>query len=334
MDFGSLLTIGLGLFSLWLVVERFRRVTHAMAGGLHEDISLPHEQTWELYHNDFSLCSKKTRVCLAELGIDYRSHRIDLIETGAYENLSPRFLKVNPAALVPVLVHEGHPIYESHEQLAYAAAHSALGDTLTPEDPAQKTLMEHWVRKTSLIGEDPVAAIDETAGNAVPGLTLPIFTAMIKRIPVRRILVGVLFHRFRRRPLMFLAMKARGLKRLPTIKPMMTVVRRSRTAMHRHLDELEAILEAGGGPWILGEQFSLADVGMMVILERLREVDWLKVFLTEERPKVVAYWQTLQERPSYATGIAAFEHPTVTRGLDAIKRLKAEDAAFAALWSR
>ena len=333
MDIGGLVAIALGALGLWLVVERLRRTTHAMAGGLHEDISLPHEQAWELYHNDFSLCSKKTRVCLAELGIDYRSHRIDLIETGAYENLSRRFLKVNPAALVPVLVHEGHPIYESHEQLAYAAAHSGRGHALTPEDPQQQALMAHWVHKTSLIGDNPLAALEETAGNAVPGLTVPIFAAMIEHIPVRRIVVGVLFHRFLRRPLMFLAMKARGLKRLPSTKPVMRILQRSRTAMHGHLDELEAALDASGGPWILGDRFSLADVGMMVILDRLREVDWLDVFLTEQRPKVAAYWQALQERPSYAAGIAAFEHPTVTRGLDAIKRLKAQDPAFAAVWS-
>ena len=316
-----------------LLAERLRRTTHAMAGGLHEDISLPHEQAWELYHNDFSLCSKKTRVCLAELGINYRSHRIDLIETGAYENLSRRFLKVNPAALVPVLVHEGHPIYESHDQLAYAAAHSGRSQVLTPEDPQQQALVAHWVRKTSLIGETPLAALEATAGNAVPGLTLPIFAAMIEHIPVRRIFVGLLFHRFPRRPLMFLAMKARGLKKLPSIKPMMAILQRSRTAMHGHLDELEAALEASGGPWISGQAFSLADVGMMVILDRLREVDWLGVFLTEQRPKAAAYWRALQERPSYAAGIASFEHPTVTRGLDAIKRLKAEDPDFAAVWS-
>ena len=333
MGIGGLITISLGLLGLWLLVERFRRTTHAMAGGLHEDISLPHERTWELYHNDFSLCSKKTRVCLAELGIDYRSHPIDLIETGAYENLSRRFLKVNPAALVPVLVHEGHPIYESHEQLTYAAEHSGRRDVLTPEDPEQQALMEHWMHKTSLTGENPLTALEETAGNSVPGLTLPIFAAMIEHIPVRRIFVGVLFHRFPTRPLMFLAIKARGLKKLPTVKPMMTVLQRSRTAMHGHLDELEAALDASGGPWILGEQFCLSDVGMMVILDRLREVDWLDVFLTDQRPKVAAYWRALQERPSYAEGIAAFEHPTVTRGLDAIKRLKAQDAAFAAVWS-
>ena len=333
MDWYHLLTIGGGLYCLWLVVERFRRLTHAVAGGLYEDISLPHEQVWELYHNDFSLCSKKTRVCLAELGIDYRSHRIDLIETGAYENLSRRFLKVNRAGLVPVLVHKGHPIYESHDQIAYAAAHSGNGHALTPEDPGQQAIMAHWVRKTSLVGENPIAALEETVGNAIPGLTLPIFAAMIKHVPVRRIFVGVLFHRFFKPPMMFLMMKALGLRRLPKVKPLMRVLQRSQSAMHGHLDELEAVLDAGGGPWILGDQFSLADVGMMAILDRLREVDWLEAFLNEERPQVAAYWQALKERPSYAAGIANFEHPAITQGSEAIKHLKAEDPNFAAVWS-
>ncbi|MDJ0846949.1 MAG: hypothetical protein QNK04_01070 [Myxococcota bacterium] len=58
-----------------------------MTGGLHEDISLPHEHEWELYLNALSLCSKKARVCLAELGIEYASHHVHLIETGPYENI-------------------------------------------------------------------------------------------------------------------------------------------------------------------------------------------------------------------------------------------------------
>ena len=56
----------------------------APTGGLHPEIQLPHRQEWELYHNSFSLCSKKLRVCMAELGLAYESHPIDLIETGSY----------------------------------------------------------------------------------------------------------------------------------------------------------------------------------------------------------------------------------------------------------
>ena len=68
-------------------------------------------------------------MCLAELGIPYKSHHIHLIETESYENLSRHFLAVNPGGLVPVLVHQGHPIYESHDQIRYAAEHSPLADS-------------------------------------------------------------------------------------------------------------------------------------------------------------------------------------------------------------
>ena len=94
---------------VWYGWERAHRRTRPMAGGLHPEIELPHRGEWELYHNALSLCSKKARVCLAELGIDYVGHHVHLIETGAYENVRREFLAVNPAAILPVLVHQGHP---------------------------------------------------------------------------------------------------------------------------------------------------------------------------------------------------------------------------------
>lgn len=322
-------TVALGLvvaLVAWYVWERTRHRTRDMPGGLDPKRTLPHEAPWELYHNSFSLCSKKTRICLAELGIEYRGHHIDLIETGSYENVSRRYLAVNPAALVPLLVHEGHPVYESHEQIVHAAAHAPDPDALAPADAGQQALVDDWVRRTSLV-DDRLGA---TMGGAAAGLTLPIFATMIEYIPVRRILFGLLFHRFRIRPLMFLAMKAMGARRLPRMKPLVRVLRNSRAAMHGHLDDPEQALAGSGGPWILGERFTLADVGMMAILDRLREVDWLDTFLTEARPGVTAYWGALQARPSYAAALSAFEHPTVVRGLESIVRLKPTDPAFRA----
>jgi len=55
--------------------------------GFQADISLPFDQEFELYHNALSLCSMKSRLCMSELQIDYKSHHIDLIETGCYENI-------------------------------------------------------------------------------------------------------------------------------------------------------------------------------------------------------------------------------------------------------
>jgi glutathione S-transferase len=314
----------------WYVWERHHRTTHTMPGGIRMDIALPHERRWELYHNAFSLCSKKTRVCLAELGIDYASHHVDLIETGRYENIGRAFLEVNPAGLVPVLVHDGHPVYESHEQIAYAAMYASSDIELVPTDPAQREIMNRWVHASSLLGDDPVGDLDRTAGNCIPGLTVPIFAAMIQDIPYHRILEGLLFHRLRSRALFFLAIKLRGLDGVVRTRPMLRAIERSRDRMALHFDELEQQLRASGGPWILGERFSLADVGWMVILDRLREVDWIDVLLGGARPLVRRYWEALQARPSYRTAIADFEHPAVRAGADRVISHKSADPDFRA----
>ena len=65
------------------------------------------DKKWILYHNCFSLCSRKVRLCLEELEIEYDQEHIDLIETGKYQVASKNFLKINPGATVPVLLHEG-----------------------------------------------------------------------------------------------------------------------------------------------------------------------------------------------------------------------------------
>ena len=188
--------------------------------------------------------------------------------------------------------------------------------------------MEYWLHKGSLVGDNPIAAMNETAGNAVPGLTLPIFATMIEAISWHKIFVGLLFHRERGRPMMFMRTKQLGAARLPKESRLVRVIERSRQAMHKHLDELELALSQSSGPWIVGNQFTLADVSMLVILERLREVDWLGEFLIDARPLVTTYWQMLKTRPSYHTAITSHTHETVTAGLARVVALKAESKTF------
>lgn len=326
----------LGLGSLgaaaWYLHEKSLRRTSPMAGGLHAEILLPHKAEFELWHNAFSLCSKKVRLCLAELDIPYASHHVDLIETGSYQTLSREFLAVNPAALVPVLVHRGHPVYESHEIIRYAAEHSAHPDALVPRDPAALAVMEEWIRRSSLTGDDPVKGIADSAGNCVPGLTIPLFAAMIAGIPATKILEGLLFHRLKQRPLFFLLLKAAGLQRLPSLDPVLKVVRDSRLQMERHLDDLEKHLAANaasGSNWIAGAQFTLADVSWAVILDRLREADWNAVLNSPQRPLVTDWWNRLRARPGYAAAmLGEMEHPLVKKGTRDLAARKAADLRF------
>ncbi len=321
------LLIGVGLLASVLLGatlflrERAIRSTRPVPPGFQEHIILPFDAHWTLYHNPFSLCSKKIRVCLAEYGVPYDSIVIDLIETGRYQNISREFLKVNPAATVPVLLHNGHPIYESHEQLRYVASRVDEAGLLVPKDIQLRHVMDAWVQKTSLLGDDPIDSPEKTAGNAAPGLTIPIFASMVAKIPTWQIVEGLLFHRIKQRAAFFLLMKLAGLQKVLSLKPIAGILDRSARAMALHLDDLEAQLESCGGPWICGDQFTLADVGMMAIFDRLREGDWLGL-LVDQRPLLGTYWQRLQQRPSYQEGCANFAHSLVTEATVELTALK------------
>ena len=59
------------------------------------------------------------RTVLCEAGVSFKSIHVYLRSSGSYETRTKEYLKINPAGTVPVLVHNGHPIYESHEQVKY-----------------------------------------------------------------------------------------------------------------------------------------------------------------------------------------------------------------------
>ncbi len=313
----------------WWAWENAHRTTHPVPRGHRPEIDLPHEQEFELYHNALSICSMKARVCMAELRIPYKSHHIDLIETGAYENIRRPFLTVNAGGTVPVLVHRGHPIYESHDQIRYAAQHAPPGSpALVPADPALRAVMDSWIDRSS-ITDDPMNQGDQSAGNAIPGLTVPLFAAMIDQIPYWKIVEGALFHFDKRRPFVFLTFKVLGLERLDRLTAAVKVIARSRRQMHAHLDALERQLRDSRGPWILGDAFSLADVSWLVIFERLAQTDALHVFVDEaRRPACAAYWERLRNRPSYHEAILDHAHPTIVRGTKRLRDTKATHPAL------
>lgn len=315
-------------------LERRRRLMRPMAAGLHTGITVPVETPWALWHNPFSLCSKKVRLCLAELGVPYASHAVELIETGAYGTLAPAFLAVNPAGLVPVLVHHGHPVCESHAIIRHAAEQVPGGDSLLGIGPAERALVDAWVQRSSLWGDDPPEHAAESAGNCVPGLTLPLFAAMIGEVPLTRILEGLLYHRLRRRPAMFLLFRITGLAGFARIGPAMRVLAESRREMHRHLDALEDWLatprpDGSQRSWIAAERLTLADISWAAILERLQEGGWDELIAASRRPQLAAWWARLRERPSYTQAMQGDNaHPAVGRARARILALAARDTRF------
>ena len=225
------------------------------------------------------------------------------------------------------LYHNAHPVYESHEQIRYVADFAPEGaQSLVPEDSALRAEMEEWIDRSSLT-EHPLNNADKTAGNAIPGQALPLFCTMVEKVPYLRIFEGLLFHFDRLRPLLFIVLKLRGIENIHKIAPAAQVIAATRRHMAGHLDALEARLEKSGGPWILGDQYTLADVSWLVIFERMRQADSEGVFFSEaNRPLGAAYWQRLRQRPAYAEAILAHSHPLIEYGRQRIGDAKASSA--------
>jgi glutathione S-transferase len=97
-----------------------------------------------LYHNDMSTCAQKVRATLAEKGLAWEGHDLNL-RTG--EQHRPQFLKLNPRGVVPVLVHDGNVIVESNIIMEYVE--DAFPDTkrLMPKSAPGKAAVRNLLQR-------------------------------------------------------------------------------------------------------------------------------------------------------------------------------------------
>jgi len=63
----------------------------------------------ELYHHGSSVCAAKVRFVLAEKQLQWTSRYLDILKG---EQFNPEYLKLNPKAVVPTLVHDGDVLVE------------------------------------------------------------------------------------------------------------------------------------------------------------------------------------------------------------------------------
>ena len=287
-------------------------------------------EKWILYHNCFSLCSRKVRLCLEELEIEYKQEHIDLIETGKYEVASKNFLRINPGATVPVLLHEGYPIYESHEQIYYLTKESS-SSFIIPSAEDEKKLMDYWVKKSSMVG-DPMENQHIYAGNCIGALTFPLFASMIKFIKMNKILAGLISHPLKIRVFLFIILKIFGYKAFSTSSPIRKLIYRALKNINDHLYELDNHLKTNGENWIINNSFTLADISWAVILHRIEEVGWDEI-LFREKTFLKDYFKKVKAKQSFKSSIINYDHEILDKGKTILKSKIKEDQNLKSLFS-
>ena len=95
-----------------------------------------------LYHWEPNANSGKPMLALAEKGVEYRSHYLDLLN---FDQHRPDYLKINPDGTIPALVHGDRVFTESTPMMEYIDEAFA-GPPLRPKEPHERWRMRWWMR--------------------------------------------------------------------------------------------------------------------------------------------------------------------------------------------
>mgnify|MGYP001174709431 CR=1 FL=1 len=230
-----------------------------------------------LYYFENSICSERPLMVLAEKGIiDWTPHHVDLFKQ---EQFDPSYLKLNPKAQVPTLVHDGHVIRESSLICDY------LDDiypnpALKPSNPADVAHMREWIKETDEAGFEGVAALSFTA----------VFRAKLLSMSEKDRQSywdgqTVLERTQRQQSCVFEGLKS-------------PYVLRAIACWERIFTKIDKTILANG-PWLMGEQFTLADLEISTFVARLDGLMLVDTWL-EDLPNAQAWWRAIQDRPSYS----------------------------------
>ncbi len=232
----------------------------------------------ELYHYMESICSERVRMTLYEKNIDnWTDHQIHLFKD---EQFDPEYLKINPKAQVPTLVHNGHIVRESSNICTYIDDAFPGGNKLKPDSLQQQSDLREWVKHT-----------DETLYPSVSSLSF----SMVFRERLNAMGEEAREAHFSKQRDIERTHRQRACVADGNSSP---YVLRAVVAWEKMMSGIEARLEIGG-PWIMGDQFTLAEISIGPFIMRIQDLQLLPIWM-ENRPLTKAWWARIQQRPSFA----------------------------------
>lgn len=236
--------------------------------------------TFELYHTRHSTCSQKVRLTLAEKGLpergtDWVEHEVDL---GKFEHLTPEYLALNPNGVVPTFLHDGEIILESSAIVEY------LDDIipeqpLSPPDALGKAHMRAWLR---YIEEVPTVAV------RVPSFANLFAPMRFAKLQDEQFLTHA--DRLPLRKEFYQRMTKDGFSEKD--------VGNACEQIHQTCERMQQAIEETGGPWLMGEQFTLVDILVTPAIDRMDDLGYAGLWA--DLPRVGEWFERLRARPSYA----------------------------------
>lgn len=207
-------------------------------------------QPYVLYNAPQSTCSQRVRYALHAKGQAFEEHKLDLF---AGDQLKPGYLAINPNGVVPALVHEGRNVIDSAVILEYLEDILPETAPMRPADPVDAAAMRSMMR---FIDEVPTPAIRVPSYNLAflphfQAMDEDEFLALCESKPLRR---------------EFLMRMGRTGFPKADMDEALGRLQRAVTRMADWIDE-------SGGPWLMGDRLTLADVAVMPVIVRMDDIN-------------------------------------------------------------
>lgn len=235
-----------------------------------------------LYHYANSVGSEKARLALDEKRLRWQSQEINLFKG---EQFDPNYLKLNSKAVVPTLIHNGRVLTESSIICEYLDD-AFQPSRLKPDDPYELAKMRLFPK-----------AVDE---GLHWGAAIFSFVAMFAD-RLRKLSDDSRAAHFAKMPDLDRRERQSAIVEHGVDAPH---VLRAIAIWETELGKIEEAL-AGDRPWIMGRDYTLADLSVTPFVARLEYIHYLDAF-TALRPKTRAWWQRVKARPSFASANTAW----------------------------
>lgn len=236
-----------------------------------------------LYHHGSSVCAAKVRIVLHEKQLKFDAKYVDIL---VGEQFTPEYMALNPKAVVPTLVHDGHVLVESTAICEYLDE-SFLTPALMPPTPVARHGVRLWTK-----------AIDEDLHPACAVITF----ASSHRHTVRRAGPAAVEKFLESTPGMSVTPEWKALKRRVIEQGFDAPEVAAKFKLYaRYLDKMEQSL--GRHEWVAGDTYSLADVGMTPYVNRLAMMSMHGLWEGGVRPHLADWFKRVRERSSFQTAV-------------------------------
>jgi glutathione S-transferase len=227
----------------------------------------------ELYNFSQSTCSIKVRLLLEEKELKWQDRQL---VSSNHDHLSEWYLKLNPNGVVPTLLDNGNPVFESTSILEYLED-SFPDKSYRPKDFYLRSQMRAWLVFVD-VWPGPAVRIPSFHFGGLMKKFAKMSNSEFRSLRLKRPLKSEFYRSFD---------KDNGFSEHQIFE--------SFAVLDRSFYRMDSMLQKFGGPWLLGDSYTLADIAILPVVDRIEDLG-LDGLWSQTYPRVSDWLAAAQSR--------------------------------------